>query len=309
MKRSLLITGCLLLGTIAFGQHEGHDHDEHGHEEAGGDLKLSAEVAEQIGLQVRAAEGGTIETSVVFPAEIKLNRDRAAAVSPRYASLVRQVLVEIGDHVRKGDILASLENRETMAAFTVTAPLDGTIVSKTAAVGESASEETVLFEVADLSSVWVDISVFPQYRHHVRKGQRVMLIASDGHSHATTIQYISPLISTETRTLQARCVLEDAEEDFTPGAFVRAAVTVERATVNVRVEKEAVQMVEGRAVVFVADEHGFEARDVETGRSDNTHVEIKTGLEAGERYVARGAFELKAELVTSGLDPHAGHGH
>lgn len=284
--------------------HAGHDH---GDEAAG--MELAEGMAEKVGIKIHEAEGGTVAKSVVFPAEIKLNRDRAAAVSPRYASIVRQVFAEIGDQVRKGDILASLENRETMAVYTVAAPLDGAIVSKALAVGETAGEDEVLFEVADLSSVWVDISIFPQYRHHVQKGQRVMLTASDGHSAETTIKYISPLVSTETRTLQARCVLKGAGEDFTPGAFVRAAVTVEAAEVEVRVEKAAVQTVEGRPVVFIADDHGFEARDVVLGVSDRTFVEIKAGLEHGEHYVAKGAFELKAEMVTSGLDPHAGHGH
>ena len=309
-------------GESGHDDHTGHDHgveeaedDDHdahaGHDngdEAAG-VELAEGMAEKVGIKIHEAEGGTIAKSAVFPAEIKLNRDRTAAVSPRYASIVRQVLAEIGDQVKKGDVLASLENRETMAVDTVAAPFNGTIITKDLAVGETAGEDKVLYEVADLSSVWADISIFPQYRHHVRKGQRVVLIASDGHSVETTIKYISPLASPDTRTLQARCLLEGAEEDFTPGAFVRAEVTVQIGKAAVRVEKEAVQVLEGRSVVFIADAHGFEARDVDIGLSDRNYVEIKAGLEQGERYVAKGAFELKAEMVTSGLDPHAGHGH
>jgi cobalt-zinc-cadmium efflux system membrane fusion protein len=266
-------------------------------------------MAKKIGLQIHEAEGGQVSRSVVFPAEIKLNRDRSAAVSPRYASIVRQVFAEIGDAVKKGDVLASLENRETLAVYTVSAPLDGIVVSKHVSIGESAGEERVLYEVADLSSVWADISIFPQYRHQIEKGQRVLLSASDGHCVETAIEYISPLVATDTRTLQARCVLEGAADDFTPGAFVRAEVAVETVEADVRVEKDAVQTLEGRPVVFIADEQDFESRDVELGLSDRRFVEIKAGLAPGEKYVAKGAFELKAEMVTSGLDPHAGHGH
>jgi cobalt-zinc-cadmium efflux system membrane fusion protein len=287
--------------------HAGHDHSAHAEEGAG--VLLSAEMAKKIGLQIHEAEGGQVSRSVVFPAEIKLNRDRSAAVSPRYASIVRQVFAEIGDAVKKGDVLASLENRETLAVYTVSAPLDGIVVSKHVSIGESAGEERVLYEVADLSSVWADISIFPQYRHQIEKGQRVLLSASDGHCVETAIEYISPLVATDTRTLQARCVLEGAADDFTPGAFVRAEVAVETVEANVRVEKDAVQTLEGRPVVFIADEQDFESRDVELGLSDRRFVEIKAGLAPGEKYVAKGAFELKAEMVTSGLDPHAGHGH
>jgi len=283
--------------------HAGHDHGE-----VEG-VELSAEMAEKIGVQIHEAEGGTIAKTSVFPAEIKLNRDRSAAVSPRYASMVRQVFGEIGDTVKKGDILASLENRETMAVYTIAAPLDGIIISKDLAVGETAGEEKVLFEVANLSSVWADISIFPKYQHLIRKGMAVKFVAHDGHTARGTVKYISPIISPETRTFTARCVLEGAGEDFTPGAFVRARIKVETAHAAVAVPREAVQTLEGETVVFAPGDHGFLPVVVELGLADDHSVEIKSGLKPGDRYVATGAFALKAQMVTSGMDPHAGHGH
>ncbi len=291
----------------------GHDdpsacggHDEHAEE---GGLAIAAQTAEKIGLQIRRAQGGVLEQSAVFPAEILLNRDRAAAVSPRYAGEIRQVFAEIGDPVRKGDVLASLENRETLSVYTVKAPLDGVVVAKDASVGEFAAEERILFEVADLSSVWADISIFPTHQHLVRKGMAVKFIAHDGHAAEGTVHYVSPLVSHETRTFTARCVLEGAAEDFTPGAFVRARIVTTSEPVRVRVERDAVQRLDGEPVVFLADEHGFETRVVQTGRSNDRFVEIISGLNPGERYVSAGAFALKAEMLTSGMDPHAGHGH
>ncbi|MEN7973093.1 MAG: efflux RND transporter periplasmic adaptor subunit [Verrucomicrobiota bacterium] len=287
--------------------HAGCDHD-HGAEEEGG-LELSAEMVEKTGVQIRAASGGVIAKSAVFPAEINLNRDRAAAVSPRYASIVRQVFAEIGDKVRKGDVLASLENRETLAVYTVSAPLDGVIISKDASLGETAGEDHVLFKVADLSSVWADISIFPQYQHLMRKGMAVEFVAHDGHTASGTVKYISPIVSHETRTFTARCVLEGARDDFTPGAFVRARINIESVEAAVVVPREAVQTLEGESVVFIPGEHGFQTAVVEVGLADDHSIEIKNGLKPGDRYVAAGAFSLKAEMVTSGMDPHAGHGH
>jgi cobalt-zinc-cadmium efflux system membrane fusion protein len=311
--------------------HEGHDHDAHaghdhdaeevGHEDhavdphAGHDhaeeavVELSDEMIEKVGIQVHEAEGGSIAKASVFPAEIKLNRNTTAAVSPRYASIVRQVFGEIGDTVKKGDVLASLENRESMAVYTVAAPLDGVIIAKDLAVGESAGEDRVLYEVADLSSVWADISVFPKYQHQLRKGMPVKFVAHDGHITRGSVKYISPIVSHETRTFTARCVLKGADEDFTPGAFVRALIHIETVEAEVRVPLKAVQTLEGETVVFIPEEHGFLTRPVELGLADDHNVEIKGGLEAGESYVAVGAFTLKAQMITSGLDPHAGHGH
>jgi cobalt-zinc-cadmium efflux system membrane fusion protein len=289
--------------------HSGHDHSGHDHGDHADGLKLSEAMMKKVGIQIHEAEGGPIAKASVFPAEIKLNRDTTAAVSPRYASIVRQVFAEIGDPVKKGDVLASLENRESMAVYTIAAPLDGTIISKDLAIGESAAEDRVLYEVADLSSVWADISIFPKYQHLLRKGMPVKFVAHDGHSTRGRVKYISPIVSHETRTFTARCVLEGADEDFTPGAFVRAVINVETVDADVAIPREAVQTMEGESIVFVPEADGFQTVEVELGLADDYNVEIKDGLKPGDAYVAEGAFALKAQMVTSGMDPHAGHGH
>jgi len=293
--------------------HAGHDHvaeevkhnepDDHaGHDHEAQDPDEHAEV------EIETVTGGLVERMASFPAEIQVNRDRAAAVSPKYAGTVREVYVEIGDVVKKGDLLATLESRETLANYPVKAPLAGTVVLRGKSVGELAGEEALLFELVDLSSVWVEVHVFPQYRHAIQKGQAVHLVAQDGREVETTIDYVSPLIDPQTRTLKARCVVEGGD-DFAPGAFVRAQIAVESVQARVRVEKEAVQTMNGETIVFIEDEHGVEPRDVQIGISDAQFVEIESGLEPGEKVVTHGAFNLKAERVTSGLDPHAGHGH
>ncbi|MDF7822969.1 efflux RND transporter periplasmic adaptor subunit [Pontiellaceae bacterium B12227] len=292
--------------------HDLHDdHDDHaGHDHGPVEgIKLTQEMFDKIGIEVREAAGGTVAQSSVFPAEIKLNRDTSASISPRYASIVRAVYAEIGDEVKKGSVLASLENRETMAVYKLTAPNAGVIISKDLAVGEVVGDDKLLFEVADLSSVWADISVFPQYQHLLRKGMPVNFIARDGCVADGQIKYISPIISHETRTFTARCILQDARDDFTPGAFVRAKIKIKSIDAAVVVPREAVQTLDGESVVFVPSPNGFIPEVVALGLSDDRHVEIVSGLEPDEKYVAAGAFTLKAQMVTSGMDPHAGHGH
>lgn len=295
--------------------HDDHDHgaetaghDDHGDEDGAG-IELSPETIAKIGLQLGTAQAGVISSSVILPAEIRLNTDQTAAISPRYSSVVLEVFVEIGDEVKKGDVLASLENRATLAVYTVTAPLDGVVLTRFISKGEAAGEDNILFEVADLSTVWADISIFPRFRHHLRKDLPVEFIAHDGHTATGTIKFISPLVSEETRTFTARSVLKESDTDFSPGAFVRARIITGSTPVRVRIEREAVQKINGEWMVFLPTEHGFESREVTTGTGEQHFVEIVQGLEPGEEYVAQGAFSLKAEMVTSGMDAHAGHGH
>ena len=106
-----------------------------------------------------------------------------------------------------------------------------------------------------------------------------------------------------------RVVLANDEGRWRPGQFVSAEVALAQADVAVLIPKSAIERMDTHAVVFVPGDEGFAVQRVELGRSDKTHVEVRTGLAPGGRYVAQGAFELKAKLVTSGLDAHAGHGH
>jgi cobalt-zinc-cadmium efflux system membrane fusion protein len=285
--------------------HSGHDHG--GEEEEGS--KLTEDMIKKAGIKIRQAEKGKVERISTFPAEIKLNRDLSAAVTPSFRSLVIEVFGEIGDEVKIGNPLATLKNRDTLATYTVTAPRDGVIISKNLAVGETADEDRVLYEVADLSSVWAEISIFPRFQHILKKDMQVTFVAHDGHRAEGTIQYISPIMSHQTRTFTARSVLKNPPEDFTPGVFVRARIPVQVVDAEVSVPLEAVQNLDGEQVVFLPSAHGFVATPVRTGVKDDVRVEILTGLEPGQDYVAAGAFVLKSQMVIRGMDPHAGHGH
>ena len=105
----------------------------------------------------------------------------------------------------------------------------------------------------------------------------------------------------------ARIVLPNTEGRWRPGLFVTGRIAVEAVEVPIRVARSALQTVEDETVVFVAAEEGFEPRPVTTGRGDRLYIEIKSGIESGQRYVAKGAFTLKAQLSKGTFGD--GHGH
>ena len=177
-------------------------------------------------------------------------------------------------------------------------------------MGEVLSNDAPVFTVADLSTVWVDLSVYQKDLPHVRKGQAVHIAPGKGTLPVEgKIAFVSPIVDSRTRTARARIILANPGGVYRPGLFVTADVDVSAVSVPVLVPKAAVQRIEGRNVVFVPTEDGLAGRPVGLGRSSRTHVEIVEGLRAGQKYVAGGAFQLKAKIVTSGLGAHAGHGH
>jgi len=203
-----------------------------------------------------------------------------------------------------------IEAEEKLAWYPLVAPFDGTIVSKNITLGEVAKEDSDAFVVADLNTVWVDLQVYPKDLRHIKKDLQVVISADSEIPEVNgIISYVSPIVGTESRTALARVVLSNESGMFRPGLFVDAKVSVSQTKAEVVVPKGSIQMLEGKKCVFVKDEHGFEPAFVEIGLEDTNHVEILSGLTAGQEYVTKGAFSLKSKVATSTLDSHAGHGH
>ena len=194
--------------------------------------------------------------------------------------------------------------------YEIKAPFGGVIVEKHIALGERVGEESDIFTIADTCSVWVNLTVHAKNLAVIRKGQEVFLRADHGGAQARgAVAMVTPFVESATRSGTARVVVDNCEGHWTPGTFVTGFLSVSEDNVPVVVPRDALQSIEGRNVIFVEHDGAFEAVPVTGGRSDRKHVEIAAGLKAGTKYVAEGAFRLKATVVTSSLDSHAGHGH
>jgi RND family efflux transporter MFP subunit len=217
--------------------------------------------------------------------------------------------VRIKDAANKS-IAALKKAEEKLAWYPLAAPFDGTIIEKHIVLGELAGTESVVYIVADLSSVWVDLQVYPKDLKHIKKGQKVVISADSEIPDASgIISYVGPTVGAESRTAIARAVLANESGVFRPGLFITARTVVSTTQAKVVVHKDTIQSLEGRKCVFTKDDHGFEPAFVEIGAANTSHAEILSGLTAGQEYVTKGAFALKSKIVTSTLDSHAGHGH
>lgn len=196
----------------------------------------------------------------------------------------------------------------TFSTYELVAPIAGTIINRHISLGEVVTPDSAVFALADLNTVWVQLTVYQKDLARVRAGQPVVITFGRGIPEAPgTIDYVSPIVEETTRTATARVVLENLERVWRPGLFVHARVRVGEARVALCVPATALQTVGGETVVFVETAEGFRPKPVTVGRTNRTHVEITSGLVSGERYVATGAFNLKAELMKASLS--GGHSH
>ena len=205
-------------------------------------------------------------------------------------------------------MLAVIESSQSLAPYSLRSKIGGVVIAKHVTRGEPVSRETQAFVVADLRDVWIDISVYQKDLRLLSLGQTVTISAGHDFEEAMgELSYISPVVDEETRTATARVVLPNLQGLWRPGMFVTARVEVERAPASVVVPTTAIEMIDGRAVIFVSNGEGFEPRQVVLGRSGGDQVEVLSGLAPGESYVSRGGFTLKAELARDELS--GGHGH
>ncbi|MEW6248900.1 MAG: efflux RND transporter periplasmic adaptor subunit [Pseudomonadota bacterium] len=205
--------------------------------------------------------------------------------------------------------LASLGSQKAGGDFTryeLRSPIDGVVVEKHIALGEAVKEDATVFVVADLSTVWAEMTVYAKDLNAVKVGQKATVKATAFDSTSSgTVFYVGSLVGEQTRTAKARIVLPNPQGVWRPGLPVNIELVAGEVEVPVAVSQEAIQSVRDWTVVFGRYGAYFEARPVELGRSDGRFVEVVEGLNAGEQYAAKNSFLIKAELGKAG----ASHDH
>jgi cobalt-zinc-cadmium efflux system membrane fusion protein len=193
-----------------------------------------------------------------------------------------------------------------LTRYEIRSPIDGVITDKTISVGEVLKDDANIFVVADLSTVWVDMTVYAKDVNAVQLGQQATVKATSFEAQAGgKVAYVGALVGEQTRAAKARLVLPNPKGLWRPGLPVNVELTAEVAQVPLAISAEAVQTWRESTVVFGRYGNQFEARPIELGRSDGKVVEVLGGLAPGERYAARNSYLIKADIGKAG----ASHDH
>jgi membrane fusion protein, heavy metal efflux system len=277
---------------------EKSEKEEHSDGVAMSDAKVAA--AE---IELAKAAPAVLHDSLLLNGIVQPNQESLVQITPRFPGVVREVRKRIGDHVEKGDILAIVESNQSLTPYELKAALAGTIIDRQTTLGEYVSEQKPVFVIADLSTVWVDFSVYRRDLGRVRVGDQILIDPADGGPKIEAkISYLSPIGSSDTQSAVARAVVPNTELRLRPGLFITGRLKLSDRQVPVAVKASALQTVENRTVVFVRDGDRFEARDVEIGERDPEFVEITFGVLEGDMYAAKNSFIVKAEMAKGGAD-------
>ena len=279
-------------------------HEEGEHESI---MIFSQELLNEFGIVVETVSGGVLEQTIELPGEIQIDPDRLAHITPRFVGVVKEVFKQMGESVKKGDRLAIIESNESLTTYELHSSMDGVIIDMHFTKGETAQRPDHFFAVADLSEVWVNLSVYQKFISQISLGQSVSISVNSAIAQTGNISYVSPTLDKHTRTATARIVLKNSDGKFRPGQFITGNIVINQGKYNVLIPKTALETVNGKTVVFVKNQNGFEPVTVKIGKENHNSVEIISGLEAGQKYVSKGGFVLKAQMAKGSFG--GGHGH
>jgi len=266
--------------------------------EHAGRTVIPLKIAIDSGIRVAPAVSGTIADEDEVQGLLTPVDGRIAQAVARFPGPVRYLRANVGDRVRAGQPLASIESNLSLTNYSVSAPISGVITARNAQVGGAMGEGAPLFEIADLSTLWVDLHIFGRDTQHITAGVPVTVTRmTDGVSETTTLERVLPGTATASQSAVARAVLHNRDGLWRPGAAVKARIAVANTPAALVVPLAALQMMEGREVVFIrTGEDTYTAHAVDLGARDASHAEVLSGISAGDAVVVAQSYVVKADI-------------
>jgi Cu(I)/Ag(I) efflux system membrane fusion protein len=203
------------------------------------------------------------------------------------------------------------QTRRPMVDMTIYSPVSGTVTQKIAQLGQFVGQGQPLFQVADLSRVWVEAPLYEDQIASVRIGQKANLVATayPGKVFSGRISFISPVVDAQTRTVQARIALSNSGGKLKPEMFVEARILVPMGNQLV-VPASAVVDTGTRKVVWIESKpNSFTPREVKLGARSGDYYPVLSGLSKGERVAATGAYLIDSSSQMRSLGAAATPSH
>lgn len=193
---------------------------------------------------------------------------------------------------------------QALTRYEVRSPISGTVIRKSVTLGSPVTEDTDLFLIADLGTVWVDAAVPAIDLAEVQTGQTVKVISGARQAEGK-VTYVGPAVDADTRTGFLRVVIANQDRQWKPGEFATVKVLQQEQAIAVAVRPAALQSFRDWTVVFLNEGEQYEVQPVGIGKRTEEWVEVLSGLQPGQRYVTGNSYLIKADILKSG----ASHDH
>lgn len=204
---------------------------------------------------------------------------------------------QIGEIEKSGKVKSTLE---------ITSNTSGIVTAIRVKNGDHVSEGTILYDVADLSSLWVMFDAYESDLEFLRRGNKVSFSfqALPGKTYTGNIDFISPVIDPLTRVAKVRVEVDNSQRQLKPEMFATGIVSADVSSRHdLVIPRSAVLWTGKRSIVYIRQpgpEPVFRMREIELGPMLGEDYVVKDGLTDGEEVVTQGAFSIDASAQLEG---------
>ncbi len=198
----------------------------------------------------------------------------------------------------RSQIDALRKNRKVKQVIDFYAPQSGIVAKLNVREGMHIKPSTVIMEIVDLSTVWLNAEVFESQANWVEVGQQAtaQLPHMPGKIWQGRIQYIYPHLDLKTRTLKVRLQFDNPNESLKPNMYAQVFIDADGDKQALRIPREAlIRTAERSRVILALGDGQFRAHEVKTGLENNDWVEIISGLKEGDNIVTSAQFLIDSE--------------
>ncbi|WDE01064.1 efflux RND transporter periplasmic adaptor subunit [Thalassomonas actiniarum] len=269
-----------------------------------GRTAISDEMAQVMNIKTETAGSQMFNETLKVFGELKLAPNATRNVSARYPGEVKKLAAVLGQQVKKGQVLFTIESNESLQTYPVYAPVSGVITAQDIAVGEQTNNRSLL-TITDTSILIAELGVFPMDKAKVKLGAPVKIFIP-GSEQVINSQLFDALFALNDQQAKIfRAEVNNNNGELSVGQFVSAEISLASYSVPLAVKSSGLQAFRDFTVVYAKVGQQYEVRMLELGREAPPWVEVLGGLPQGTEYVAGNSYLIKADIDKSG----ASHDH
>jgi Cu(I)/Ag(I) efflux system membrane fusion protein len=207
--------------------------------------------------------------------------------------------------INQSQIDQILSNGKAIQRFSIRADVNGVVTKKMVELGDYVERGMPIYEISDLSKVWVLFDLYESELAWVKEGSEIEYTVNSlpGETFTGIISFIDPLIDPQTRVASARVEVSNKDGRLKPETFASGIVKNKIGKVDSKeivIPKTAVLWTGKRSVVYMKEGSGFKMREITLGPALGDAYIVKDGLEIGEEIVSNGTFTIDAAVQLSG---------
>lgn len=270
-----------------------------------GRTRITADAAKAGGIEIETVGPATIGEARELYGTVQLATTARSEIRGQFPGRIVSVTKQVGDTVKRGQLLARIESSESLQVYPVYSTVSGVVAERNGNPGD-VTFDRALYVITDPAQTTVVFNIFPKDLGAIQPGMAVQIETMEGTAIAAARlgQYL-PDGNAEAGTALVRASVPNRGGRLRPGMALRGRVTINAVQVPLAVRTEALQRFRDFTVVFANYGQDYEVRMLELGRKSPEWTEVLSGIKPGTPYAAKGAFLIRADIEKSG----ASHDH